>query len=377
MQKKMRVAIVYGGRSGEHEVSLRSAASVFHNLDREKYETFPIAISKDGRWSETPMSAVEKAESALPVVDGAPNVYLAIYPGAGGHHSNGVFCRADGLGTRIDVDVIFPVMHGTFSEDGTIQGLFELAEIPYVGCGVLASAAAMDKELAKRIVRDAGLPIVPYISVKTGEWSGSELVARVSKELGFPVFVKPSNLGSSVGVHRVKDPGALEEAVHDAFRYDTKVLIEKAVNAREIELAVLENPEIGKPPMVSVPGEVAPTHEFYSYEAKYLDENGAALMIPAKLDEEQIRAAQKIARSAFQALECEGLSRCDLFMDKKTGEFYFNEVNTLPGFTSISMYPKLWEKTGIPYKELLSRLIDLAVARHARKKELVREFRTT
>ena len=222
-------------------------------------------------------------------------------------------------------------------------------------------------------MRDSGIPIVPYISVKSGEWKRDEKYwAEQIAKLGYPVFVKPANLGSSVGIHRVKEPTALKAAMEDAFRYDTKVLVEVAVNAREIELAVLENPEYGKPALVSLPGEVTPTHEFYSYEAKYLDENGAALTIPARLSDAQIEAAQKIARKAFSALECEGLARCDLFIDKNTGEFFFNEVDTIPGFTSISMYPKMWEATGLPYVELLSKLVDLALARHQRKKALVR-----
>jgi len=242
--------------------------------------------------------------------------------------------------------------------------------------GVLASAVGMDKDVAKRLARDAGIPIVPFVMAKADSWlRDPSVVSRaVERELGYPVFVKPSNMGSSVGVHKVKEPAKLEAALADAFRYDTKVLIEKAVNAREIELAVLESATPGEPPMVTVPGEITPTHEFYSYEAKYIDEKGAALMIPAKLTPEQVKRAQEIARGAFVALELEGLSRCDLFLDKDSGEFYFNEVNTLPGFTSISMYPKLWEACGIPYRELLSRLVDLAIARHRKKHALLREY---
>jgi D-alanine-D-alanine ligase len=233
----------------------------------------------------------------------------------------------------------------------------------------------MDKEVAKRLVQAAGIPIVPYVSVKSEFWKKNResTAQRVQKELGYPVFVKPANLGSSVGVHKVKEPQALQAALEDAFRYDTKVLIEKAVNAREIELSALENGDAGAAPLVSIPGEVSPTHEFYSYESKYLDDNGAVLSIPAKLSPEQIAKAQEIARNAFEALECEGMTRVDLFLDKDSGKFIFNEVNTIPGFTSISMYPKMWEASGIPYKELLSRLIDLAVARHERKSKLVRE----
>jgi D-alanine-D-alanine ligase len=268
-------------------------------------------------------------------------------------------------------------MHGPLCEDGTIQGLLELADLPYVGCGVLASALAMDKEMAKRVARDAGIPIVPYVSLKHEVWKKTKqpLAKRIAEQLGYPVFVKPANLGSSVGVHKVKDPSGLNSALEDAFNYDTKVLVEAAVNAREIELSILENLEAGADPLASIPGEIDPAHEFYSYEAKYLDEKGAALIIPAKLAPEETKRAQEIGRKVFTALECEGMARVDLFLDRTSGEFFFNELNTIPGFTSISMYPKLWEASGIGYRELLSKLVDLAISRHEKKKMLVREFR--
>ncbi len=340
MRQKFRVAVLYGGRSGEHEVSLQSAASVIKNLDQDRFEIIPALIDKEGRWQ---------------------------YP---------EMLRFDGMKPSKALDVVFPVMHGTFCEDGTIQGLLELADVPYVGCGVLASAVGMDKDVTKRLIRDAGLPIVPYLAVKSTQWrkEKNEIATKISRELGFPVFVKPANAGSSVGVHKVKEAGQLSVALNDSFLYDTKVLIEKAIPAREIELAVLEHENSGEVPRVSAPGEVVPHHEFYSYEAKYLDENGAALLIPAQLDPSQTAEAQRIAREAFMALECEGMARADLFLDKNTGEFYFNEVNTIPGFTSISMYPKMWEASGIPYRDLLTRLIDLAIARHKRKKALKRSY---
>ena len=268
-------------------------------------------------------------------------------------------------------------MHGPLCEDGTIQGLLELADLPYVGCGVLASAIAMDKEMAKRVVRDAGISIVPYVSLKHEVWKKEkqQLAKSIEERLGYPVFVKPANLGSSVGVHKVKEPSGLNAALEDAFNYDRKVLVETAVNAREIEVSVLENLEAGADPLVSIPGEIDPAHEFYSYEAKYLDEKGAALIIPAKLDPEETKRAQDIGRKAFTVLECEGMARVDLFLDRTSGEFFFNELNTIPGFTSISMYPKLWEASGISYQELLSKLVDLAISRHKKKKTLVREFR--
>jgi len=372
---KTRVAVLYGGRSGEHEISLQSAASVIRNLDPAKYEVIPIAIDKDGRWHYNDLSLIDANAKSLPVFKDAPKVILPPNPEAAGAEILPLGAAGKMSGSR-KIDVVFPVMHGPLCEDGTIQGVFELADVAYVGCGVLASAVGMDKEVAKRLVRDAGLPIVPYVSAKVDLWKRDPkaLAARVKKELGFPAFVKPANLGSSVGVHKVKDEAHLAEALADAFRYDTKVLIEKAINAREIELSVLENPDAGAAPLVSVAGEITPSHEFYSYEAKYLDENGAALRIPAAVTPEQMKEAQRIAIAAFTALECEGLSRVDLFCDRQTGEFYFNEVNTMPGFTSISMYPKMWEASGIGYRDLLSRLIDLALARHARKKALVREF---
>jgi D-alanine-D-alanine ligase len=374
-KKKIRVLVLYGGRSGEHEISLRSAASVIHHLNPEKYEVIPVAIDKKGRWLLNDVSLIEKSAQVLPVYKDAPTVVLPPNPGSAKEGLIRIGKDASTHGSpESSIDVVFPVMHGPLCEDGTIQGLLELADVPYVGCGVLASAVGMDKDFAKRLMRDAGLPIVPFVALKAAQWKlhPTESKARLEKELGYPMFVKPANLGSSVGVHKVKEPAQLAAALEDSFRYDTKVLVEKAVNAREIELAVLENSEPGQPPLVSIAGEVVPTHEFYSYEAKYLDEDGANLLIPAKIDKAQMAMAQKIGGQAFELLECEGMSRVDLFLDKDSGEFYFNEVNTIPGFTSISMYPKMWEHSGIKYEELLTRLIDLAIARHQRKKKLVR-----
>jgi D-alanine-D-alanine ligase len=370
---KLRVAVLYGGRSGEHEVSLQSAASVINNLDRERFEIVPVAIDKQGRWHLNDISLLE-GQKSLPVFKDAPKVVLP--PNAADTSSGSALIHLGGGGEARSVDVVFPVVHGPLCEDGTIQGLLELADVPYVGCGVLASAVAMDKEMAKRVARDAAVPIVPYVSLKHESWKKQkrDLAEKIQNELGYPAFVKPANLGSSVGVHKVAGPGELESALEDAFTYDTKVLVEVAINAREIELSVLENPEAGADPLVSVPGEINPTHEFYSYEAKYLDEKGAELIIPAKLDAPHTRQAQEIAKNIFSAIECEGMARVDLLLDRTTGQFYFNELNTIPGFTSISMYPKMWEASGIPYQELLSRLVDLAVSRHRRKKALVREF---
>jgi len=371
--KKVRVAVLYGGRSGEHEISLQSAASVINHLDRSRFEIVPVAIDKKGRWHLNDISLLEGKKS-LPVFKNAPGVLLAPNPADAGAASALIQLSS---GEEKGIDVVFPVLHGPLCEDGTIQGLLELADVPYVGSGVLASAVAMDKEMAKRVARDAGLPIVPYVSLRQERWQKERQrwAEKIQEALRYPVFVKPSNLGSSVGVHKVKEPGDLNAALEDAFKYDTKVLVEAAVDAREIEVSVLENPEAGADPLVSVPGEIKPAHEFYSYEAKYLDEKGAELIIPAKLNAEQTKRAQKIASEAFTALECEGMARVDMLLDRTKGTIFFNEVNTIPGFTSISMYPKLWEASGIGYQELLSRLTDLAISRHDRKKGLIREFR--
>jgi D-alanine-D-alanine ligase len=373
--KKLRVAVLYGGRSGEHEVSLQSAASVINYLDRDRFEIVPVAIDKQGRWLLNDISLLE-GQKSLPVFKDAPKVVLP--PNPAETDGGSALIRLGESGEARGIDVVFPVMHGPLCEDGTIQGLLELADLPYVGCGVLASAIAMDKDMAKRVARDAGIPIVPYVSLQHEVWKKEkqQIAKRIAEQLGYPVFVKPANMGSSVGVHKVKEPGELEAALEDAFNYDRKVVVEAAVNAREIELSVLENLEAGADPLVSIPGEIDPTHEFYSYEAKYLDEKGAALIIPAKLDPEETKRAQEIGGKVFTSLECEGMARVDLFLDRTTGEFFFNELNTIPGFTSISMYPKLWEASGISYQELLSKLVDLAISRHSKKKTLVREFRT-
>lgn len=376
--KKIRVAVLYGGRSGEHEVALRSAASVISNLDRSKFEIIPIGIDKSGKWHLAEPAVLEQKTTTLPIFRNLPEVVMPSNPDAA---RTGVVAldpaQVAGAGGRsTSFDVVFPVMHGTNGEDGTVQGLFELAEVAYVGCGVLASAVGMDKEVAKRLAAAAGLPIVPYFCIRSGEWKrrSAEFTARAEKEFGFPCFVKPANSGSSVGVHKVKSRDAFAAAVEDAARFDTKILVEQAIDAREIELSVLENIQFGEEPRVSVAGEVNATHEFYSYEAKYLDDHGAELLIPAKITPEQLKEAQTLAKRAFATLECEGLARVDLFLEKKSGKFYFNEVNTMPGFTSISMYPKMWEASGLPYGELLTQLVELALARAARKKSLVRDF---
>lgn len=371
---KIRVAVLYGGRSGEHEVSLQSAASVVKNLDRERFEVVPIGIDKQGCWILNDLKQLlqDPSIAALPLRTEASALLSA--PGQLASRNQKANSLPNEQGQLFDV--VFPVLHGPLGEDGTVQGLLELTDIPYVGAGVLGSAVAMDKDIAKRLIAAAGLRVPSFIAIKQPNWQSDSqrLIQLIATQLGYPVFVKPANLGSSVGIHKVKRAEDLVAAINDAFLYDTKILVEQSINAREIELSVLENAEYGAMPLVSIPGEIVPSHEFYSYEAKYLDENGAALLIPAPLTEEQAKAAQAMAQQVFVVLECLGMARVDLFMDKDSGKFYFNEANTIPGFTSISMYPKLWEASGIPYPELLSRLVDLALANHQRKQNLKREW---
>lgn len=370
MSRKLIIALLYGGRSGEHEVSLRSGASVLRYLDRGRFDLVPVAIDKEGRWLLHDLAKLERdLPSSLPVNRGAMEVVLSPTPG---RHE---LLPVEG-GAPIPIDAVFPVLHGPLYEDGTIQGLFELAEIPYVGCGVLASSVGMDKEASKRLARELGVPVVPWMTLRPGGYRQDPDTAHqaIERTLGFPCFVKPANMGSSVGVTKVKTASELPGAIADAFRYDNKILVEKAIDAREIEVAVLEPLEEGQPPMTSIAGEIQPAHEFYSYQAKYIDENGAALHVPARLTQAQSDAARRIAAEVFTALECEGLARVDLFLDRASGETYFNEVNTLPGFTSISMFPKLWEASGIPYPKQLTHLVDLALRRQQRRAALSREY---
>lgn len=275
-------------------------------------------------------------------------------------------------------DVIFPVIHGTLCEDGTVQGLLELADLPYVGCGVLASAIGMEKDISKRLIRAAGILTPDYRVINRGHWENNpkQFCESVAQELGFPLFVKPVNTGSSVGVEKVKRSEDLAAAIQNAFCYDTKIIVEKGIDAIELELAVLESEDYGSDPIVSVVGEVRPAkgHEFYSYASKYLDENGAELLIPAPIEDKLQLRAQEMAKNIFKILECEGMARVDLFLERHTQQIYFNEINTIPGFTQISMYPKLMNASGIKYSELLTHLIQLAIARHQRKVNLSREY---
>jgi D-alanine-D-alanine ligase len=379
--KRLRVGVLYGGRSGEHEVSLASAAAVFTHLDRQRYEPIAIRIEKDGRWTladrpPTAMSAAEtieqaRLEAARPVRSGR-EVHMVAHPSEATMLSI-VRGRAEGdldqaFVTGLNLDVIFPVLHGPYGEDGTIQGLLELANIPYVGAGVLSSSLGMDKDLMKVVFAARGLPICDYRVVRRHVWERgqADVVVGIEKALGYPTFVKPANLGSSVGISKAKDRAGLIEAIELAGAFDRKVVVEAAVpDAREIECAVLGNDE----PEASVPGEIIPSREFYDYEAKYLDE-GSQVLIPADLPTTTAARVRELAIAAFQSIDCAGMARIDFLLPRRTGALVVNEANTIPGFTTISMYAKLWAASGIEYPALLDRLIALALERHAQKQAL-------
>jgi D-alanine-D-alanine ligase len=366
-RKKIRVGIVFGGRSGEHEVSLASAASVMANLDSEKYEAVPIGITKTGSWllgtnpqqllaaeqSSGESSSVEEqaGQTKAVTLTGDPRLRRLI-PVQEGEH----------LGSQGTLDVIFPVLHGTYGEDGALQGLLEMANVPYVGCGVLGSALGMDKEKMKMLFASVGLPIVDYLVYRRNEWERAPeaIVEAIEQRLGYPCFVKPVNLGSSVGVNKVHERAELAHAIDVAAEYDRKIIIERGLNVRELECGVLGNDE----PLASVVGEVVSSNEFYDYRAKYID-GKSQIIIPADIPQATAEEVRRQSVQAFIALDLSGLARVDFFLERETGKVYINEVNTMPGFTSISMYPKLWEASGLPYKQLIDRLIELAIDRHA------------
>jgi D-alanine-D-alanine ligase len=357
MAKKLRVGILFGGRSGEHEVSLLSAASILKAIDREKFEVVPIGINKAGHWL-TGGAAQGLLEGAAPEPADAPTQPQEL-----------TLSNSTPLGAQA-LDIVFPVLHGTFGEDGTIQGLFELAGIAYVGSGVLGSAAGMDKDVMKRLFAQAGLPIVKHLSLLRADWEKSprKSIAQIEAALKYPVFVKPANLGSSVGISKVHDRSELGPALTEAAKYDRKLVIEQGVGgkkakARELEVAVLGNDD----PKASVAGEIIPDKEFYDYEAKYLSD-GSIPVIPAKLTSKETKTIQQMAVAAFRACDLSGLARVDFLMEPDgKRRIFLNEVNTLPGFTQISMYPKLWQASGLSYKDLITRLIELALERHAEK----------
>src|SRR6266851_2545788 len=391
--KKLRVGILFGGRSGEHEVSLLSAASVLNAIDKNKYEVVPIGITKEGRWvtagdaenllqgrvaSVLPTHALRAGDpEATPGAAVLANGESVVVPPEPVHRRSGLipFQTDASLMRRasdraINVDVIFPVLHGTFGEDGTIQGLLELADIPYVGAGVLGSAAGMDKDIMKSLFIAAGIPIVKHVTILRRAWEKQpkRVEKLVERKLKYPVFVKPANLGSSVGISKAHNRKELGPAIEEAAKFDRKIVIEEGVGgkekkAREIECSVLGNDK----PAASLPGEIVPGKEFYDYTAKYVDE-GSQLIIPAKLSRAETKKVQELAISAFKAVDCSGLARVDFLMDPKNRKIYLNEINTMPGFTAISMYPKLWAASGLAYPDLIERLIQLGQERHQEKK---------
>jgi D-alanine-D-alanine ligase len=364
-KRKIRVAILFGGQSGEHEVSLTSAQGIMKAIDKEKYEVVPIGITKAGRWmvGGDPMAALRAAADMPPVLaslaeeerDAPQTVLVPLEPGPS------TLTRA---GTPLAIDVIFPVLHGPRGEDGTVQGFLELTGLPYVGAGVTASAVGMDKALAKDVFRSHRLPVLPYRILLRKTWAEDSpgVIADCEGALSYPMFTKPANLGSSVGVCKAHNQDELMAGLDEAARFDRKLIVEQGIQAREIEVSVLGNDD----PIASVPGEIIPSREFYSYAAKYVDD-ASDLLIPAPLTDEQTESIRELAIQAYTAIDCAGMARVDFLMDASTDEIWLNELNTIPGFTPISMYPKLWEATGISYTELIDRLIQLALERYQDK----------
>jgi D-alanine-D-alanine ligase len=374
MGEKLRVGIIFGGRSGEHEVSIASAASVLEALDKEKYEVVPIGITHEGRWlaGVNPRALTagatmdERAEGVTAVaITGDPTQHgLVPAPSA----TSGGSARRPNR----PLDVVIPVLHGTYGEDGTLQGLLEMAGVPYAGCGVLGSALGMDKEKAKLVFMAAGLPVVDWLTVRRFELDrdAEELCDRIEARFTYPIFAKPANLGSSVGVSKAHDRAELRAALATALQFDRKAVVEPGVKARELECGVLGNDE----PQASIVGEVVPSSEFYDYRAKYID-NASRLYIPAPISDELTAEVRRLAVAAFRTLDLSGLARVDFFLDRDTDALYVNEVNTMPGFTQISMYPKLWEASGVSYPQLLDRLIELALERYADRQRTRTSYR--
>lgn len=363
---KLKVAVLYGGQSGEHDVSILSATSVIKHLDQNKYKIIPVAIDKTGHWFVNELDQVYfPNENKLLLKTKYSTPFLPT-----SHPQQ----KTKTINGYAQFDVVFPVMHGTFCEDGCIQGLLELVNLPYVGPGVLASAIGMDKDVTKRLIRAAGISVPNYMILKDNASSSErkQFVTEVKDQLKFPVFIKPACQGSSVGIYKVDNSHDLLKRIDDVFRYDHKLIVEESINGSEIELSVLENTVYGDEPMVSIAGEikVSQGHSFYSYQAKYIDPEGAQLIIPAQLTPAQMTLAQEVAKKAFCILECEGMARVDLFIDNQSGDILFNEINTIPGFTKISMYPQLWEASGLAYTKLIDTLINLAIQRNERKQKL-------
>jgi D-alanine-D-alanine ligase len=355
----LNVGILYGGRSDEHDVSRCSAASVVSAIDRNRYNVTAIGIDRDGKWyvQDEPL-IIDDADFGRKL-DLKKNGTWYI-----NHFEDEQKLKLYDTenGRKVSVDIVFPVMHGTYCEDGTLQGLLELSMVPYVGADITGSVIGMDKDVAKRLLRDSGISVVPWVNLNRSVWETSrdEIILEAEKELGYPMFVKPAASGSSVGIKKASSSDQLTEAVEYAFSYDLRVLIEKAIDAREIECAVLGN----STPSASVLGEIIPRHEFYSYEAKYIDDDGAELVIPADVEESLSEVIRSEAVKAYTVLNCIGMARVDFFLERRSKEIYLNEINTLPGFTSISMYPKLWDFSGIGYSDLISKLIEFGLERH-------------
>jgi D-alanine-D-alanine ligase len=367
MSRRLRVGVIFGGRSVEHEVSLVSARSILQNLDPTRYEVLPIGITRQGKW-------VTSGDAARLLEDGLESGSIDPCLLPGDPTAGGLVSLGNGFtpGAVRALDVVFPVVHGGHGEDGTLQGLLELADIPYVGAGVMASAVGMDKDMMKRVFREAGLPVVAFRVLLRREWEKrrAAILGELPGDLGYPCFVKPANTGSSVGISKAHDARELEQGLEHAFRYDRKAVVEATVDARELECSVLGNEE----PVASVPGEVIPCNEFYDYDAKYISE-GSRLVIPAEVPAPVAEEVRRIAVAAFRAVDGSGMARVDFFLERSTHALYLNELNTIPGFTPISMYPKLWEASGLPYRELLDRLIALALERHRDKQGTDTDFR--
>ena len=366
MKSKIRVGIIMGGMSGEHEVSVVSASSVINALNKDKYEVIPIGITKNGQWISGP-------DTVTMLKNGMTDHILSqkiLLPDP--NQKSLLSITDDGLAKNEPLDVVIPLIHGTYGEDGKLQGLLEMANIPYVGCGVLGSAVGMDKIIMKNLFKQAGLLTPNFTHFTKNEWLADQkkIIGFVESALKYPIFIKPANLGSSVGISKVKSRSRFFDAVNEAAKYDRRIIVEQSIeNCREIECAVLGNNE----PKASIAGEILPHHEFYSYKAKYVDANGAGLEIPAKLSEEQLKEIQQQAIIAFKALDLSGMSRVDFFIDGGN-KILISEVNTVPGFTKISMYPKLWAASGLPYDKLIDKLIDLALEKHCEKNSLKTSF---
>ncbi|MCA9742977.1 MAG: D-alanine--D-alanine ligase [Deferribacteres bacterium] len=362
MDQKIRVGILFGGRSAEHEVSLQSAKNIIEAIDRQKFDVTLIGIDKAGRWMlQDETDYLLNADNPKTIVLQPSKRELGLAPGGAAGPKLIDIANPNAI---LPVDVIFPVLHGPFGEDGTVQGLLKLAGIPFVGASVLGSSVGMDKDVMKRLLRDAGILIADFVVLHKGKAASLDF-EQIRKRLRLPFFIKPANLGSSVGIHKVHSESEFYSAIEDAFLFDQKIIIEENIEGREIECSVLGNEQ----PIASLAGEIIPKHEFYSYDAKYIDDVGALLNIPAELPEDKMIEVQSLAVKTYEVLCCEGMARVDFFL-KENGELLVNEINTIPGFTKISMYPKLWEVSGLPYSNLLERLIELALDRHAQEQRL-------